>query len=108
MERKLKHTNLETLQLQLINKKADIPGDVVGPVVGAAVVVGAVVVVDAAVVVDVTVFVDAAVVVAAAFVVGAAVNVGAAVVVGAAVDVGTSFVGFDCVAVVNSVDVVEA
>ena len=95
MERNLKDTNLKRLQLRLI-KKTDVPGVVVGPVVGAAVVVGAGVVVDAAVVVGAAVFVDAAVV------------VGPAVAVGAAVDVGTSFVGFDCVAVVNSVDVVEA
>ena len=108
MERNLKPRYFETSNFHLINKRADIPGDVVGPVVGAAVVVGAVVVVDAAVVVGAAVFVDAAVVVGAAVLVGAAVVVRAAVVVGAAVDVGTSFVGFDCVAVVNSVDVAEA
>ena len=51
MERNLKPRNFETLNLQLINKRADIPGVVGGPVVGPAVVVGAVVVVNAAVVV---------------------------------------------------------
>ena len=77
MERNLKPSYFETSIFQLINKRADIPGVVGGPVVGPAVVVGAVTVVDAAVV------------------------VGAAVVV-------TSCVDFDCVAVVNSVDVAEA
>ena len=51
LERNLKPRNFETLNLQLINKRADIPGVVGGPVVGPAVVVGAVVVVNAAVVV---------------------------------------------------------
>ena len=98
LERNLEPRNLnKTLQLQLINKRADTPGVVVGPVVGAAVVVGEVAVVGAAIVVGAAVVVGATVVV-----------VGAAVVVGAFVVVGTSNVGFDWVAVGDSVVVAEA
>ena len=51
MERNLKPSFFEISNFHLINKRADIPGVVGGPVVGPAVVVVAVTVVDAAVVV---------------------------------------------------------